>query len=53
MESSVQNYENICKVLSIDSIWNKLDNYKKLQYFWLGSQSYNFVWELQKKLHII
>ncbi len=34
-----------------DSIWEFLSSEDKNQYFWLGRQPYQPVWELQKQLH--
>ena len=34
-----------------DSIWQHLSSDIKIQYFWLGLQPYQPVWELQKQLH--
>ena len=36
---------------TLDSIWECLSNADEIQYFWLGRQSYQPVWELQKQLH--
>ena len=36
---------------STDSIWENLSGTDEIQYFWLGRQSYQPVWELQKQLH--
>jgi lipoate-protein ligase B len=34
-----------------DSIWECLSNVDEIQYFWLGQQPYQPIWELQKQLH--
>ena len=36
---------------STDSIWENISGTDEIQYFWLGRQSYQPVWELQKQLH--
>ncbi len=36
---------------STDSIWENLSGTDEIQYFWLGRQSYQPMWELQKQLH--
>ena len=36
---------------STDSIWENLSGTNEIQYFWLGRQSYQPVWELQKQNH--
>lgn len=41
----------LIKLDSIDSIWENLSKTHNLQYFWLGRQSYQPVWKLQKQLH--
>ena len=41
-----------CQLKSIDLIWQNLDNDKEIQYFWLGQQPYEPVWQLQKQLHV-
>ncbi|MCH2445176.1 MAG: hypothetical protein MK225_02435, partial [Candidatus Marinimicrobia bacterium] len=35
-----------------DSIWENLSVDNEIQYFYLGTQSYAPVWELQKQLHV-
>ena len=34
-----------------DSIWEHLQSENKIQYFWIGRQSYQPIWDLQKQLH--
>ena len=51
MEILIQTRPIICKIKSINSIWEKLDPEKKIQYFWLGCKPYYPIWELQKQLH--
>ena len=41
----------LIKLDSTDSIWENLSGTNEIQYFWLGRQSYQPVWELQKQLH--
>ena len=41
----------LIKLNSTDSIWENLSGTDEIQYFWLGRQSYQPVWELQKQLH--
>ena len=41
----------LIKLDSTDSIWTNLSGTDEIQYFWLGRQSYQPVWELQKQLH--
>ena len=36
---------------STDSIWENISGTDEIQYFWLGRQSYQPIWELQKQLH--
>ena len=36
---------------STDFIWENLSGIDEIQYFWLGRQSYQPMWELQKQLH--
>ena len=42
------------KLIHIDtpnSIWEHIRSESKIQYFWLGQQSYQPIWHLQKQLH--
>ena len=41
----------LIKLDSTDSIWKNLSDTDEIQFFWLGRQSYQPVWELQKQLH--
>ena len=41
----------LIKLDSTDSIWKNLSSTNEIQYFWLGRQSYQPVWELQKQNH--
>ncbi len=41
----------LIKLDSTDSIWKNLSGTDEIQYFWLGRQSYQPMWELQKQLH--
>ncbi|MDP7027319.1 MAG: lipoyl(octanoyl) transferase LipB [Candidatus Marinimicrobia bacterium] len=36
---------------STDSIWENISGTDEIQYFWLGRQFYQPIWELQKQLH--
>jgi len=38
----------LIKLDSTDSIWENISSTDKIQFFWLGRQSYQPVWELQK-----
>jgi lipoyl(octanoyl) transferase len=51
MEVLTQAMPGICYLESIDLIWQNINNEHSIQYFWLGQQPYEPVWELQKKLH--
>lgn len=51
MEMLTQTAPNICYVDSIDLIWQNINKENGIQYFWIGKQSYEPVWELQKKIH--
>ena len=35
-----------------DSIWDKMNLTRGIQYLWLGRQPYTSIWDLQKRLHI-
>jgi len=41
----------LIELLSIDSIWENISDTDKINFFWLGRQSYKPVWELQKQIH--
>ena len=41
----------LIKLDSTDSIWENLSGTDEIQFFWLGRQSYQPVWELQKQIH--
>lgn len=51
MEVLTQRVPEICKLKSINLIWQNLHKEKEMQYFWLYKQSYQPVWELQQQLH--
>ena len=36
---------------TLNSIWEHIRSKSKIQYFWLGQQSYQPIWHLQKQLH--
>ena len=52
MEVLTQTAPNICYLESIDLIWQNINKENSIQYFWLGKQPYEPVWELQKKIHV-
>jgi len=41
----------LIKLDSTDSMWENISGTDEIQFFWLGRQSYQPVWELQKQLH--
>ena len=41
----------LIKLDSTDSMWENLSGTDEIQFFWLGRQSYQPVWELQKQIH--
>ena len=51
MELLTQTTPGICYLDSINLIWQNIDKGNGIQYFWLGQQPYEPVWELQKELH--
>ena len=51
MISNVYKNINIISIRDIDKLWDHINLNEKIQFFWLGSQSYQKIWELQKKLH--
>ena len=42
---------NLINLDTPDSIWEHLQSENKIQYFWLGQQPYQPIWNLQKQLH--
>ena len=42
---------NLINLDTPDSIWEHLQSKNKIQYFWLGQQPYQPIWNLQKQLH--
>jgi len=51
MEFLIQTLPQICQINSIDSLCENLGKEKEIQYYWLGQQPYEPVWQLQKQIH--
>ena len=43
--------EKLINLKTPNSIWEHLQSENKIQYFWLGQQPYQPIWNLQKQLH--
>ena len=51
MQTETHNPPKFINLGTVNSIWEHLQTDNKIQYFWLGQQPYQPIWNLQKQLH--
>ena len=51
MQTVINNPPKLIHLDIVDSIWEDLRYENEIQYFWLGRQPYQPIWDLQKQLH--
>ena len=51
MQTITSSSVKLININTPDSIWKHIRSENKIQYFWLGKQSYKLIWGLQKQLH--
>ena len=51
MQTETHNPPKFINLGTVNSIWEHLQTDNEIQYFWLGQQPYQPIWNLQKQLH--
>ena len=51
MQTETHNPPKFINLSTVNSIWEHLRTENEIQYFWLGRQPYQPIWNLQKQLH--